>query len=95
MIHIAPWEATLGLFRNAARVLKPGGSLTLYGPFFLADVPTAPSNLAFDESLRGRNPQWGVRDGDAVSHVAEACGFYRGKMVAMPANNFMMVFFRS
>src|SRR5690606_13855168 len=58
MIHIAPWSAATGLIRGAARVVPTGAPLVLYGPFFRDGVPTAPSNLAFDEGLRARDPAW-------------------------------------
>ena len=62
MIHISPWEATLGLLRGAGRILPAGGLLVLYGPFMIDHQHTAPSNAAFDQSLRARDPSWGVRD---------------------------------
>ena len=62
MIHIAPWSAALGLMAGAGKVLPPGGVLYLYGPFRENGMHTAPSNAAFDASLRARNPDWGVRD---------------------------------
>src|SRR6185312_4006163 len=62
MIHISPWAASEGLMAGAGRVLTPGGRLFLYGPFLEADVGTAASNLAFDESLKARDAAWGIRD---------------------------------
>ncbi|APR80511.1 SAM-dependent methyltransferase [Minicystis rosea] len=91
MIHIAPWAACVGLIRGAARALSTGGILFLYGPFRIAGEPFAPSNVAFDESLRGRDPSWGVRDLDAVLALAEEAGFAREALVAMPANNHSLV----
>ena len=87
MIHIAPWEATLGLLRNAENWLMPGGLLYLYGPFRRGGQHTAPSNAAFDESLRGQNPAWGVRDLDEIALLAEAHSFAAPKLEQMPANN--------
>lgn len=92
MIHIAPWEACQGLMRGAGQVLKPGGSLTLYGPYFVEGRPTAPSNLAFDESLRARNPTWGVRELGAVTAEALRHGLERERVVDMPSNNLTVVF---
>mgnify|MGYP006202019201 CR=1 FL=1 len=94
MIHIAPWEATLGLLDGAARILPPGGPLVLYGPYQRAGKHTAPSNAAFDESLRTRNPAWGVRDLDDVAARAEERGLSLEEVVAMPANNLTVVFRR-
>jgi SAM-dependent methyltransferase len=95
MIHIAPWEAALGLMAGAARLLSPGAPLILYGPFFEEGVPTAPSNTAFDASLRGRDPAWGLRDRHAVEAAAAAVGLTACARVAMPANNIMLRFERA
>ncbi len=92
MIHISPWASCEGLMALAGHVLAPGGRLFLYGPFFEADVETAPSNLAFDESLKARNPAWGVRDLAAVAAQAAGSGLKRVERIAMPANNLMVVF---
>ncbi|MEO8114105.1 MAG: DUF938 domain-containing protein [Phenylobacterium sp.] len=92
MIHIAPWAAAEGLMAGAGRLLPAGGRLFLYGPFLEADVPTAPSNLAFDESLRARDPAWGLRDLEAVTVLAERSGLARRERIPMPANNLTLVF---
>ena len=94
MIHIAPWEASEGLFAGAARVLPPGAPLVLYGPFLEATVETAPSNLAFDASLKERNPAWGIRRLEDVTRAAEVRGFRFAKRIGMPANNLSVVFRR-
>jgi len=92
MVHISPWEATLGLVAGAARILPRGAPLILYGPFLRADVPLAPSNAAFDESLRSRDPRWGLRSVEAVRDAA--LGFTLDRVVEMPANNLTLVFRR-
>ena len=94
MIHIAPWEATVGLFRHAAKLLSPGRLLFLYGPFIRAGVPTAASNVAFDASLRRRDPRFGVRCLEDVVDVATASGFRPGPVFDMPANNLSVAFYR-
>ncbi|MGV3770108.1 MAG: DUF938 domain-containing protein [Sphingobium phenoxybenzoativorans] len=92
MVHISPWEATVGLFRACAALLPPGGPLILYGPYREAGVETAESNLAFDESLKARDPEWGLRDVADVDRLAAEWGFARTGRVAMPANNLMLVY---
>ncbi|HEY4249780.1 MAG TPA: DUF938 domain-containing protein [Roseomonas sp.] len=92
MIHIAPWEATPALIAGAARILPPGAPLLLYGPFRREGRHTAPSNAAFDDSLRARDPRWGIRDLDAV--IALATDFEVAAIEAMPANNLTAVFRR-
>jgi hypothetical protein len=95
MIHISPWGATQGLMAGAARVLPAGAPLYLYGPYRRHGQHTAPSNAAFDESLRARDPEWGVRDLDEVSALAAAHGFTLQRTVAMPANNLSVIFRRN
>lgn len=95
MVHISPWEATLGLFAGAARLLASGAPLILYGPYIEPDIPTAASNLAFDASLRVRNPAWGLRDTDTVGRAAAEAGFAFAERRAMPANNLMLLFRRT
>ena len=89
MTHIAPWAATLGLLRGAARVLPPGAPMVFYGPWIRDGVETAPSNLDFDASLRERNPDWGLRRLEALA--AAATDFSAPAVVEMPANNVTLV----
>jgi hypothetical protein len=91
MIHIAPWEAALGLFAGASRLLAKGSPLYLYGPFKRGGEHTAPSNAAFDASLRARDLSWGVRDLDSVTAAAARAGLGLSEVVAMPANNLSLV----
>lgn len=92
MIHISPWAATLGLMRAAGRLLPIGGPLALYGPYIRADRPLEPSNAAFDESLRARDPRWGLRDLTAVEAAARQEGLALDRIAEMPANNLTVVF---
>ena len=90
MAHIAPWAATMGLLRGAARVLPPGAPLVLYGPWIRDGVETAPSNLDFDAALRARNPDWGLRRLEALTNAA-AADFGAPQVIEMPANNVTLV----
>jgi hypothetical protein len=72
MIHISPWEATVGLIKGAAAILPP---LYLYGPYKREGFETALSNKAFDRSLRDRNQTWGLGDLEAVAAMAQYVGF--------------------
>ena len=90
MVHISPWEASLGLLDGAARLLAPGAPLILYGPWIVEGVETAASNLAFDASLKARDPRWGLRSVANFSAEAALRGFALGDVSAMPANNFML-----
>jgi len=92
MIHIAPWAAAEGLMRGAGRVLALGGVLYLYGPYKRGGRHTAPSNAAFDASLKAQSPAWGVRDLEAIAALAAAQGFGEPVIIEMPANNLSLVF---
>jgi hypothetical protein len=91
MIHISPWSATAGLMRGAGWLLGDGAPLYLYGPYRRADVETAPSNAAFDESLRDRDPEWGLRDLEDVVAEAGKHGLALDRIVDMPANNISVI----
>lgn len=92
MVHISPWRAAEGLFAGAGRLLAAGAPLMLYGPYWEAEVPSAPSNLAFDASLRARDPEWGIRDVAALDALARANGFERSRRASMPANNLTLIY---
>jgi hypothetical protein len=94
MLHIAPWACCGALMRGAARHLARNGLLLTYGPYLVDGEPTAPSNLAFDADLRARDSAWGVRRLDDVAAEAARAGLRLRERVAMPANNFTLVFER-
>lgn len=91
MVHISPWTSALGLIAGAAQVLPKGGPLILYGPWLKDDIPTAPSNRAFDADLRQRDPQWGLRRVEDFAAAAEAHGLDLVETRPMPANNLMLL----
>jgi hypothetical protein len=94
MTHIAPWEATEGLVAGAARILPSEGPLYLYGPHMRGGHHTAPSNAAFDASLRRHNPDWGLRNVEDLAELAATQGLVLSEVVEMPANNLSLVFKR-
>ena len=94
MVHIPPWDAALGLFAGAARLLAGAAPLYLYGPYRFAGVFTSESNAEFDHWLRQRDPRWGVRDVDQLSAAAAPHGFALARVAEMPANNHSLVFRR-
>jgi SAM-dependent methyltransferase len=94
MIHISPWESTEGLFAGARRLLSEGAPLVTYGPYRLHGEHSAPSNAAFDQSLRSRNRSWGVRDIDELAELAGRTGLSLDERVPMPANNMTLIWRR-
>ena len=94
MLHIAPWATCAALMHGSAQHLAPGGRLITYGPYLEDGVPTSPGNLAFDQSLRERNPAWGIRRIDDVKAQAAKAGLQLLSRRAMPANNLLLVWGR-
>ena len=96
MVHISPWEASVGLFAGAAQVLSgKNAPLILYGPYFEQGVEPAASNLQFHEGLQARNPQWGIRYLEEVDALAHSHGFTRSARREMPANNLTLIYRRA
>ena len=95
VLHISPWRVSQNLMSGAGRLLRGGGRLFIYGPFMRDGRHTAPSNAAFDASLRAENPEWGVRDVGDLKALAEYAGLTLGEIVPMPANNLVLVFARA
>jgi len=92
MVHISLWSAAVGLFTGAGRILTSGAPLVLYGPFIEPGRETAPSNLAFDQSLKQRNSEWGLRNTADLDALAADHGLRRTARYAMPANNLVLVY---
>lgn len=95
MVHISPWSATRALFARAAALLAQGAPLFFYGPYVRDEVTTSDSNLAFDASLRQRDPRWGLRDVADIDSLALQRGFDRSSLIEMPANNLSLVYRRA
>ena len=92
MAHISPWEATLGLMRNAARILPPNAPLYLYGPYRQGGVAASDSNDSFHDSLKARNPSWGLRYVEDITEAAVINGLQLDAVIEMPANNLSLIF---
>jgi hypothetical protein len=94
MVHISPCEATLGMIKGPPRYFLRGRLSISTAPYIRGGFATAPSNQAFDQSLRDRDSNWGLRDLEAVAATAQALGFSGPVITEMPANNLSVVFRR-
>ncbi len=92
MVHISPWESSIGLMEKAGRLLDLRAPLYLYGPYLRDGVETAPGNLAFERSLKSRDLRWGLRDVADMDALAARNGFVRESLIEMPANNISLVY---
>jgi hypothetical protein len=95
MLHISPWATCAALMRGSARHLAPSGVLITYGPYLEHEVPTSRGNLAFDQSLRARDPAWGIRRREDVEQEAQRAGLCLSQRHEMPANNLLLVWSRT
>ena len=94
MAHISPWAATVGLLRNAARILPQSAPLFIYGPFRQHDVPLAEGNATFDAALRQQNVEWGLRYVEDITKEARDVGLTLDQIIPMPSNNLSLIFCR-
>lgn len=92
LIHIAPIEVAEQLITKAGKVLQSNGTLFFYGPFKRGGEHTSDSNADFDASLKSRNSDWGIRDLEEITRLAESAGFHAPTIVQMPANNLSVLF---
>jgi SAM-dependent methyltransferase len=95
VLHISPWQVSENLIAGARRNLRDGGRLCIYGPFKRDGQHTAPSNAAFDQTLRAENPAWGVRDVADLNALAQNAGLTAAEITPMPANNLVLAFTRA
>lgn len=92
--HIMSFAAVKKMFALVAKALVSDGVFCLYGPFRQGGAFNTPSNAAFDESLRTRNPDMGIRDLEALDGIAQDHGLSRARLYTMPANNHLAVWRR-
>lgn len=93
-LHIMSWASVRNFFAGAGRVLEPGGTLAVYGPFSYDGRHTAESNTRFDAFLHARDPLSGIRDFAAVCELVHEQGLAFVDDHALPANNRMLVWRR-
>jgi len=92
--HIMPWDAVVAMFTGVAAHLVPGARFCLYGPFNIDNRFTSESNAQFDAGLRAQDSQMGIRDMAAIESLANLHQIQFEQKLAMPANNFILVFKR-
>jgi cyclopropane fatty-acyl-phospholipid synthase-like methyltransferase len=89
--HIMSWASVVNMFKQLAGVLSAGGTLAIYGPFNYDGQFTSASNANFDQWLKQRGAQQGIRDFEAVNKLASEAGMTLLEDNAMPANNRLLV----
>lgn len=85
--HIMRWSDVAAMMAGVGRLLPRGGQFVLYGPFNYGGRFSSESNARFDGWLKARAPEMGVRDFDAVNHLAKKAGLALLQDYEMPVNN--------
>ena len=93
--HIMSWEAVVAMFTGVAASLVTHGRFCLYGPFNVDGRFTSQSNANFDAHLRAQDPKMGIRDMAVIEKLANLHQLSLEQELAMPANNFILVFKKS
>lgn len=93
-LHIMGWPEVRILFAALPKVLASDAMLAVYGPFNYDGRFTSPSNASFDEWLKQRSPESGIRDFAAVDGLARSIGFALAEDRPMPANNRTLIWRR-
>lgn len=86
-LHIMGQPEVEQFFTGCGRQVKPGGHLLVYGPFNYNGDYSSGSNRHFDQWLKARDPQSGIKHFEWVDELAGNAGFILVDDIEMPANN--------
>ncbi|PPC89374.1 MAG: methylase [Methylobacter sp.] len=91
-LHIMSWRLVEILFQRLSGYLTEHAVACIYGPFNYGGRFTSDSNANFDQWLKSRDPDSGVRDFEAVVVLAAQAGLTLVSDNTMPANNRLLIF---
>ena len=91
-VHIMHQPDVVNLIAGAGRLLPRGGSFVIYGPFNYHGRYTSESNARFDQWLKARDPESGVKNVEEVESLAAENGMKLVRDYEMPANNRILHF---
>ncbi|MCO4753047.1 MAG: DUF938 domain-containing protein [Bacteriovoracaceae bacterium] len=92
--HIMSWKKVKTLIKAIGKELREGSRVFIYGPFNYNGQFTSESNKEFDQMLRERDPNSGIRGFEEVKKQMEDKGFRLLKDYEMPANNRLLAFLK-
>jgi len=92
--HIMSFVAVKKMFELVSVALQDDGVFCLYGPFRQGGAFNTESNARFDQSLRKRDPQMGIRDLEDLDQLGHDGNLKRLRLFAMPASNHLAVWIK-
>lgn len=93
-LHIVKQSLVTSFFDKTAKHLNVGGKLCIYGPFNYAGKFTSESNAEFDNWLKIKSPECGIRDFEWICELANEAQLELVKDHEMPANNRLLEFIK-
>ncbi|AIY64248.1 DUF938 domain-containing protein [Pseudoalteromonas piratica] len=93
-LHIVNQSLVTSFFDKTAKHLNVGGKLCIYGPFNYAGKFTSESNAEFDNWLKIKSPECGIRDFEWICELANEAQLELVKDHEMPANNRLLEFIK-
>ena len=94
-LHIMSWSSVHDFFKGVGHALTRSGLLCIYGPFRYGERYTSDSNAKFDEFLKSRDRDSGLRDAHEVDRLAREQGLGLIADHPMPANNQLRIWQRA
>lgn len=90
-LHIMSWQEIECFFTGLEKYLSERAKVIIYGPFNYNGHYTSGSNLQFDQWLKMRNPESGIRDFEAIEKRAKSANLIIINDFSMPSNNRLLV----
>ena len=81
------WNSVIDYFTHGSKLLEKSGLFILYGPFNYNGEYTSQSNANFNQWLKSRDSDSGVRDFEALDKLANNNHMKLTNDIDMAANN--------
>ena len=81
------WPDVVAMFAGVGSILPAGGRFLLYGPFNYNNRYTSSSNARFDDWLKSRDPNSGIRNFEDLDRLSREAGMQLREDFSMPVNN--------
>ena len=85
--HIMSQSEVEYFVKGVGKLLNENGLFILYGPFNYNGLYTSESNQHFDNWLKQRDSQSGIKDFDFLDSIAKQSGLVFNQQIEMPVNN--------